>query len=103
METFPKTGMTYKQVRDRLIKDKDKYQANKNLRLSIMRQCERHEGSKAVEELANEVFCNWKGGSKDKSLTGAGNKQSGWGDKVKCDPMDGFVEVSDGVFTKEYK
>ena len=55
METFPKLGMTYDQVKTRLIKDHKKYQLMPEARTSLLKQCQLCEGEKATDELIREV------------------------------------------------
>lgn len=101
METFPKIGMTYEQVRTRLLKD-DKYRKNKNLTMSIMQQCQACEGDKAAHELANEVYSKWGARREGRSLSGAGNVQCGIGDGRSCSDDESFTSLGCGRYRKTY-
>lgn len=72
METFPKIGMKYEQVRTRMKKyDKEKASILKN---SLFNQVRLHEGDSAVKELSKEFS-----ETRPRSFSGAGNKQIGIG------------------------
>lgn len=101
METFPKIGMTYEQVRTRLLKD-DKYRMNKNLTTSILQQCQACEGDKAATELANEVYSKWTGRREGRSLSGAGNVQCGIGEGRSCSEDNTFKPLGCGRYRKTY-
>jgi len=69
---FPKVGMTYEQSKSKL----KKLGSDPNLRSSILNQCRLAEGEKAQKELETEFSHKAK---RSRSFSGAGNKQTGWG------------------------
>jgi hypothetical protein len=102
METLPKIGMTYNQVRSRLIGDSAKYKQNANLRASILYQVQLCEGEKAAHELANEVASKWGRAKNGRSLSGAGSIQVGIGGGSSCADDPSFISLGSGRYKKTY-
>jgi hypothetical protein len=76
MESFPKLGMTYEQVRTRLRKyESIKKKDNSTLRDSLIRQAMLHEGEGAGTELLKEHTSE----PARNRYSGAGNRSHGYG------------------------
>ena len=102
METFPKIGMTYNQVKSRLLNDSAKYKQNASLRASILHQVQACEGERAAQELANEVASKWGAKRTGRSLSGAGAIQVGIGDGATCADDPSFISLGSGRYRKTY-
>lgn len=59
MESFPKKGMYFEQVRRRL-RNLDAVKGNRELQESLFEQVRLHDGSKAESELRKEAYSDFK-------------------------------------------
>jgi hypothetical protein len=98
MAQFPKIGLKYEYVRDRLKKyDSINRFGNMRMKNSLIRQAKLCEGEGAANELEKEFSGSTVWGY---SLSGSGNKQVGWGEGKKLG--DGKWIYKNGSWSREY-
>ena len=95
---FPDVGMSYEQVKHRLKKyDSINRFGRKEIKDSLRNQLRLAEGESALTELDKELSSNSH--KRVLSLTGAGQKQLGWGPGKKLG--DGHWRLIDGKWVKQ--